>query len=124
MIGIEFNSANQMTLGTGPRKVAAEYRLAQRSMTFGKMWIELDCGLSSFVRRGGTFRKRHHAEDAQPIVIVCHSGIGQCVLRIDRDCLLVTNNRSCKTVFSKPVPVETAAQVGFVCFRIVGAAFG
>ncbi len=111
-----------MTFCTRPRKVAAEDCLAEGSVTFGKIWIELYCRFGSFVRRSGTLRKRHHTEDTEPVVIVRHSGIGKRVLRIDRDCLLVTNNRSRKTVFSKPVPVEPAAQISFVCFRIVRAA--
>ena len=75
MIGIEFNGANQVTFRTGPREVAAEYCLAEGSVTFGKIWIELHCRLSSFVRRRGTFRKRGFAVDPTPLGLLPPSQI-------------------------------------------------
>src|ERR1041385_1717314 len=113
-----------MTFGTGPREVARQYRLAESSVAFGEIVIELDCRRSRFVSRRGTFGKRHHAEHAEPVVIVRYSGVRERVLRIERDRLLVTNNRARETFLSKRVPVETSAQVSFVRLRIVSAAFG
>src|ERR1051325_3600686 len=100
-----------MMLGAGPGEVAAEYGLAEGGVTFGKVRIELDRSRSSFVSCCRTLHVRHHAEDAEPVVIARHARMRQCVFRIERDRLLVTNDGSRESFFSKRVPVETSAQI-------------
>src|SRR5215211_6310584 len=124
MIRIELNRTNEMMLGAAPREVAAEYGLAQGSVTFRKVWIELDCCRGGFVCCRGTFHVRHYTEDTEPVVIAGHARMGQCVFRIERDRLLVTNDGSRESVFSKRIPVKTSAQICFVRLWIVGAALG
>src|ERR1044071_1504014 len=114
MIWIELYRTNEVMLGASPGEVAAEYGLAQGSVTFGKVRIELDRCRGSFVRCCRTLHVRHHAEDAKPVVIARHARMRQCVFRIERDRLLVTNDGSRKSFFRKRVPVKTSAQIGFM----------
>ena len=53
MIGIEFDRPNEVTFRTGPRKIAAEYRLAEGGVTFGKIRIEFCVESYEPSRRGG-----------------------------------------------------------------------
>ena len=124
IVWIELNCTNEMMLSAAPGEVAAKNGLAEGNVTFGKIRIELDRGRRRFVSRRRTLGKRHHAENTEPVVIVRHSRIRERVLRIERDRLLITNDRSREAFFSKRVPVKTSAQISFVCLRIVGAAFG
>src|SRR5690349_17936528 len=113
-----------MMFGAGPREVAAEYRLAQGNVAFSKIRIEVNCRRRGFVSRCRTLSKRHHAEHAEPVVIVGDASVRERVLRIECDGLLVTDDGACKAVFSKRVPVKTSTQVSFVSLRIVRAALG
>src|SRR5690349_21842660 len=97
-----------MMFRAGPGEVATEYCLSERNVAFRKVRIELDCRRSCFVRRRRALCKRHHTEHAEPVVIVGHPRIGERVLRIECDGLLVTHDRACETIFSKRVPVKTS----------------
>src|SRR6185503_20633842 len=109
-----------MVLRAGPRKVAAEDRLPQSDVAFREIRIDLNCCRSRFVSRCRAFAKWHHTEHAEPVVIISHARIRERVLRIERDCLLVADDGSRETIFSKRVPVKTSTQVSFVCLWIIG----
>src|ERR1043165_6744336 len=123
IVWIELNRTNEMMLGTSPREVATKNGLAQRNVSFSKIRIEVNRRRSRFIRRRRTLGKRHHTENTKPVVIVRHARIRERVLRIERDRLLVANDRSRKAVFSKCVPVKTPAHISFVGLWTVGASF-
>src|ERR1041384_1319316 len=100
-----------MMLGAAPGKIAAEYGLPQRCVTFRKVRIDLYRSPCCFISRRGTLHVRHHAEDAEPVVITGDARMRQSVFRIERDRLLVTDDGSREALFSKRVPVKTSAQV-------------
>src|SRR5678816_3270502 len=103
MVWIEFDSAHQVMLGARPGEVATQYCLAQSSVTFSKVWIEVDCSRSRFISRCRTLGKRHDAENTEPVVIVRHACIRQRVPWVERNGLLVTNNRTGESFFGKRV---------------------
>src|SRR6185503_4198513 len=112
-----------MMFRTSPGEVATENRLAEGNVSFSEIRIELNCGRSRFVSRCCTLGKRHHTENTQPVVIVRDPRIRERVPRIERDSLLIADNRSRKAVFSKCVPVKTPAEISFVCLWTVGSSF-
>src|SRR5215213_533646 len=124
VVRIELDRAYEMMLRTAPGEVAAKDRLSERNVTFREIWIDLNRGRGRFVSRCRTLGKRHHTEHAEPVVIVGDAGMRERVFRIERDCLLITDDRARKTFFSKRVPVKTSAQVSFVRLWIVCAALG
>src|ERR1041385_1747249 len=109
-------------LGTGPRKVTGEYRLRKCSVCFREIRIQFNGGGCSFISGGGTLRERHHAKDTEPVVIICDTSVGERVSRIERDSLLVTDDRARETLFGKRVPIKTTPQIRFVRLWIVCAA--
>src|SRR5829696_3070003 len=110
--------------GAAPGKVAAEYGLTKRSVTFRQVRVEIDRRRRGFISCCRTLHVRHYAEDAEPVVIAGHACMRQCVFRIECDRLLVTNDGSRESILSKRVPVKTSAQVSFVRQGIVGTALG
>ena len=122
VVGIELDCANQVMFGAGPRKIASKYRLPQSRVCFGEVRIQINGGGRSFIRRCRAFGERHHAENAEPVVIVCDARVSQRVFRIERDRLLITDDRPREALFGKRIPVKASAQVRFVRLRIVCAA--
>src|SRR6185295_14574695 len=110
--------------GAGPCEISTKDGLTQSAMCFCECWIDLHRGRGCFVSCGCAFSKRHYAENTEPVVIGSDSGVRKRVLRIECDCLLVTNYGLRKTFFGKRVPVETTTQISFVRLRVFRAAFG
>src|SRR6185312_11061306 len=106
----------------GPGEITAEYRPAHRCAALGQCRIERDRFRARFISSSGTLGKGKDSETAEPVVVRRDTGIGQSIVGIERNRLVITNNRARESVFGKRVPIETAAQVSLVSLGVVRAA--
>src|SRR4030095_17169555 len=104
-----------------PREVSREYCRPEGGVAFGQIWIEVVCGCRCCVCRRRAFSKRKDAERTEPAVISRDAGVGDSVVWIECDRLLITNDCFGETFLGKGVPIEATTQVGFMCLWVVGA---
>src|SRR5204863_4511041 len=107
----------------GPVKVARDGAEAERAVSFCRSRIKLNRFLCRLLGGLRTFLEWSKAEDAQPIVVVGDSRVGQRVLRVEFDRVVVALDGARQPRFGVRVPVITAAEVRFECFGVGRAAF-
>src|SRR6185437_9269890 len=114
----------QLPFSTGPGEVATKDCLAHRGISFGERWLERDGLRRRFICGSGTLGKRHYRKTAEPVVVGGDAGVGEGIVWIKRDGLVIADDGPGETVFGKRVPVEAPAQVSLVGLRVVCAALG
>src|SRR5262249_56831290 len=91
VIRIQLDSPQQLSFGARPVKVTAKDSLPQRRMRLSQERINRNRGGSCLVSRRSAFAERQHTEDAEPVIVLSHTGISDCVVRIEGDGLVITN---------------------------------
>src|SRR5258708_36318073 len=112
----------ELPFSTGPGEIATEDCLTHRCVSFRKRRLERDRFRRRLVCRSRTFSKRQHGKTAEPVVVGCDAGVGEGIVWIKRDGLVITDDGPGEPVFGKRIPVKAPAQVSLVSLRIVCAA--
>src|SRR5256885_5458779 len=113
-----------MTLSTSPGKIATERRLGQCRVPLGQCWINGHGGGCGVVGCSRALCKRQHGKGPQPVVIQRHTGVGDRIVWVKRDRLVITDDGPRKAVLSECIPVKASTKISLVRLRIVGASFG
>src|SRR3977135_3376260 len=117
VVWIDLDRAPVLTLGNCPIKIMTYSGKAQRTVSFGSSWVEIDCLAGSVLGSSGTLCKWLNSKNAEPVVVISNTGVGEGIIGIELDGEVVAFERLRKTGFRIAVPVVPTAQVGFESFR-------
>src|SRR6185295_7892598 len=107
---------------TGPGEIATEDCLTHRGVPFGERRLERDRFRRCLVCRSRTFSKRQYCKTAEPIVVGSDAGVGEGIVWIQRDRLVIADDGPGESILGKRIPVEASTQVSLVSLRVVCAA--
>src|SRR3982751_6216894 len=97
VVRINLNRSAMLTFSYRPVEVLAHRGEAQCAVRFGDRRIEIDCFGGCLLGGSRTFRERPDAKDPEPIVVISDSRVGERIIRIKFDCVVVTFKRPCES---------------------------
>src|SRR6185436_6500055 len=111
VVWIQIDRQAVLAFGNAPVKVEADTCETESAIRFGRTRIQLHCFRSGFLCGRGRLGKWLDTEDAEPVVVIGNAGIGQGILGIEFDSVVVTLERLVQSGFRVTVPVVAAPQV-------------
>src|SRR5687768_7062591 len=82
IVWIDLYRTPVLTVGDGPVEVVANGCEAQGAVSFGRVRIECNCLRRCFFRCRRAFSKWLHAKDAEPVVVISDTRVGERIFRI------------------------------------------
>src|SRR5438105_4535274 len=119
VVWIQFNGSFVFSFGAGEIVIVVVENASERGMRLGQSVVErqgFQRGLPRF-RQG--FTGRQTAIDWKQCVSIGETGMGQRIIRVERDGLVEILNRLLNILWRALVPIETSFQIKLISLRIV-----